>query len=76
MISIARQGIGSAVVRVPLADLTPDAGLQTWKVEAKALAVTFLTVHSTWSTGRTVAERATLGANCKFISVTVRHYTN
>ena len=75
MVTITRQGIGSAVVRVPVADLAHPTAPWLDKEEAKALAVTFLTVNSTWSTGRTEATRATLDAECKFYSVTVRHYT-
>jgi len=76
MISIQRQGVSAAVVRVPVADLSPElVGVQAMKEEAKALAVAFLTVNSTWSTGRTEATRATLDAEMKFFSVIVRHYT-
>lgn len=76
MVTISRQGIGSAVVHVPVTDLSNPGAPWYDKEEAKALAVTFLTVNSTWSTGRTVATRAVLHAEAKHYSVTVRHYTN
>lgn len=82
MITIARQGIGSAVVHVPLTVLTDFAPLATFvdsdaatKAVAKQAAVAFMQVNSTWSTGRTVATRATLHADGKHYTVIVRHYT-
>jgi len=74
MNTIVRQGTGSAVVRVAISSLNPAAGLQTWKVEAKSAACATMAVAG-W-TGRIVAERATMDANCKFISVTVRRYNS
>lgn len=74
MVTIQRQGIGSAVVRVPVADLT-TTGTAQQAAEAKQLAVAFLTINSTWSTGRTEATRANLHNSMAFYSVIVRHYT-
>jgi len=78
MISIARQGLGSAVVHVPVTDLSnPGAPWQgEGKEEAKQLALTFMTVNSTWSTGRTEVTRATLHADAKHYTVLLRHYTS
>lgn len=73
MITIIRQGVnGTAVVNVPTADLTtPDADLA--KVEAKRLAVAFMSVNSTWIGGKVFATRATLAADGKSYSVAVKH---
>ena len=72
MNTIVRQGIGSAVVRVATESLSPAAGIEAWKAAAKSAASATMAVAG-W-TGRIVATRATLDAEGKFISVTVRNY--
>jgi hypothetical protein len=74
MIKVTRQGIGSAVVRVDVEHLEGIATEAQQKLAAKRTGESTMAIAG-W-TGRIVAERATLDAERKFYSVTVRRYNS
>lgn len=74
MMKIQRQGTGSAVVRVDVEHLEGVATEAQQKLAAKGTARALLAMAG-W-TGRIVATRATLDAEGKFYSITVRRYNS
>jgi hypothetical protein len=71
MIRIVRQGIGSAVVQVDVDGLEAK-DVEGQKASAKSSAAATMFIMG-WR-GHIVATRATLDAEGKFYSVTVRNY--